>query len=235
MKKFRQEPLEIPDCEVIEGRPRLYVTPAGKFPSITSVLSALKKDDDGLDKWRKRVGDEEADKITKAASDRGDKLHDYAEKYLLNTLERSEMSGAARLLFNRARQYYDQIDAVYATECVLYSDKLKVAGRADAIVHYKKPTVLDHKNSRKMMKMDKSYARRKLFTYMLQATGYSMCFYDMFKTEINQGMIIVANYTESNARRHVFDITDYFRLQFELAVDIYYGRADPQQSDYYKL
>ena len=234
-KTFRQATLDIKDCDVIEGSPRLYVTPVGNLPSVTSVLSAIKVYDDGIDKWRKRVGDEEADRITNAASYRGNKLHDYAERYLLNRLKRSEMTGTARLMFNRCQHYYDQIEAVYATECVLYSKSIGYAGRADAVVYMNKNSVLDHKNSRRQINSSQQYARRKLFIYMLQCAGYSIAFQEMFNEPLEQGIIIMANYNESNAKRYIFDIDDYLVSQFKLAVDIYNGKEDARQSDYYKL
>ena len=48
--------------ENINGK-RNYVTPSGKlYPSITTVLSELSKD--SIQKWRKRVGETEANKVS---------------------------------------------------------------------------------------------------------------------------------------------------------------------------
>ena len=105
------------EIETIEGTPRLYLTPDGTFPSMTSILKVL--DDGGIDQWRKRVGEEVANKITSEAADRGNALHDYNEKYLQNILTRSEMVGQARTLFNRVKPYLDEIELVVATEVPL--------------------------------------------------------------------------------------------------------------------
>jgi len=230
--------IDIPnyDCEVIEGKPRLYCTKDGKFPSVTSVLSVLSKGDNTLEKWRKRVGEEEADKITKSSSDRGNKLHEYAELYLNNALERSYMTGTARLMFNRCKDYYDKIIAVAATETVLYSKKHKYAGRVDAIVVINnRITVLDHKNSRKSFNLSMSWSRKKLFKYLLQCTAYAIAFEEMYGIRIDQGSLIIANYDKSNAQQILFDIDDYLRVEFLKIVGIYYGKTEKKESQYFKL
>tara|TARA_Y100000389_G_scaffold189963_1_gene214297 strand:+ start:12452 stop:13288 length:837 start_codon:yes stop_codon:yes gene_type:complete len=52
----------------------------GVMPSVTSVLGAT-KDTSGLDRWRKRVGEAQAEKIGKDATDRGTVMHRLCELY----------------------------------------------------------------------------------------------------------------------------------------------------------
>jgi len=62
---------------------RLYETPDGvKYPSITTVLSILSEE--GIRKWKERVGEEEAAKISYRASTRGTAVHEIIEKYIDN-------------------------------------------------------------------------------------------------------------------------------------------------------
>ena len=62
---------------------RVYETPTGnKYPSVTTVTGLLKKDI--IQAWRKKVGDEEANKISSTAARRGTRIHTLCEKYLLN-------------------------------------------------------------------------------------------------------------------------------------------------------
>jgi genome maintenance exonuclease 1 len=139
--------------EVIEGSPRIYCTPSGKFPSMTSILAVITDKEDGLAKWRERVGAEEADRITNEAGARGNDLHEYNEKYLLNQLDRSELKGQAKLLFNRVKRYLDEVEATIATEVPLWNADDQYAGCVDAIVMMNQHlTILDHKNSRKHLK-----------------------------------------------------------------------------------
>ena len=61
---------------------RKYFTPEGKaYPSITTVLGALNKD--GLLAWRKKVGEEEANKISRRAATRGTAVHKLADITLI--------------------------------------------------------------------------------------------------------------------------------------------------------
>ena len=83
-KYFEHKPfpkIEIPRKE-IDGK-RYYVTPSGDaYRSVTTVLSELSKE--GIAKWRKKVGEEEANKVSGKASRRGTKLHNMMEDYVGN-------------------------------------------------------------------------------------------------------------------------------------------------------
>ena len=62
---------------------RLYNTPDGnQYPSVTSVLSII--NEDKIAAWRKRVGEEEANRVGHRASSRGTSVHSILERYLLN-------------------------------------------------------------------------------------------------------------------------------------------------------
>jgi hypothetical protein len=62
---------------------RLYNLPDGQWvPSITSVTSFYNRQI--FIDWRKRVGVEEANKITKKATARGTDYHEAAQNYLIN-------------------------------------------------------------------------------------------------------------------------------------------------------
>ena len=62
---------------------RVYKTPEGiDLPSITTVLSILSRA--GIAAWRKRVGEEEANRISTQASRRGTAVHEIIEKYIDN-------------------------------------------------------------------------------------------------------------------------------------------------------
>lgn len=72
----------------VQGR-RHYVTPHGRLPSVTTILSATKpaKDREGLARWRNKVGQAEAAKITSDAAARGTTLHGMVETYLRDGTE----------------------------------------------------------------------------------------------------------------------------------------------------
>ena len=57
------------------------MTPEGnKYPSVTTVLSYFKKK--GISEWRKRIGEEAANKIARQATMRGTNVHFLCEDYL---------------------------------------------------------------------------------------------------------------------------------------------------------
>ena len=64
----------------------VYDTPSGKLPSVTTILSTTKpeKDKKALDGWRKAVGKAKADAICNEAANRGTRMHNYLEGYVLN-------------------------------------------------------------------------------------------------------------------------------------------------------
>ena len=66
-----------------ENGDRFYeVEPGVLCPSITSVLSVNSKE--SIAKWRKRVGDEEANKVSLNARLRGNEVHDLCERFVKN-------------------------------------------------------------------------------------------------------------------------------------------------------
>ena len=74
------------DIELEKKEPpgcRLYQVPSGDWvPSITSVTSFYNRQI--FINWRKRVGIEEANRITKKATARGTDFHEAAQAYLEN-------------------------------------------------------------------------------------------------------------------------------------------------------
>ena len=58
------------------------------LPSVTSVLSATKSEEDkaALAAWKARVGEAEAERIKVEASSRGNSMHKIIEQYLSNQL-----------------------------------------------------------------------------------------------------------------------------------------------------
>ena len=65
---------------------RLYNTPSGNLPSVTTILDRT-KDKTFLVEWRKRVGEEEATRITKEASGLGTMFHKHLENYILISIK----------------------------------------------------------------------------------------------------------------------------------------------------
>ena len=172
---------------------RLYETPEGnKYPSITTVLSVRNKK--GLFEWRKRVGEDVANHIARTAAARGTKVHHMCEDYLnnmhLNFPEKWKEHNKHFLpmcLFNQLKEkVLCNINNIYAQECGLYSDKYKVAGRADCIADYKgKLSIIDFKTSTK--------ERTDAFNenYYIQGSAYAEMFGERTGIQVSQVVILV--------------------------------------------
>ena len=89
---------------------RRYTTPDGKvYPSITTVLSSYNKQ--AILEWRQRVGEEEANRVSRKASNRGTKLHSTVEQYLLNEmspLKMHTMMPDMKELFLKLKPFLDE-------------------------------------------------------------------------------------------------------------------------------
>ena len=142
------EPLE---RETIEGV-RYYSIPdvdeLVKLVSITSVTSHFNKEI--FVNWRKKVGNETADKITKAATKRGTDMHTLTEHYLKNDQELPEVPPISEFLFKIAKGELNKINNIYALEGALYSKELGIAGTVDCIAEYNgELAIIDFKTSKK--------------------------------------------------------------------------------------
>ena len=150
MKTFNHVGSELQDLrtENIEGK-RHYVTSDGnKYISITTLLSNLSKA--GIQKWRARVGEGEANRISTKASRQGTGVHSVCESYIKN--EDRFLDGRMPNeveMFQSIESLLDCIDNVHVTEGALYSDELKLAGRTDLIAEFDDElAVIDYKTSR---------------------------------------------------------------------------------------
>ena len=167
---------------------RKYFTPDGNaYPSITTVLSMLSKQ--GIMEWRARVGEDEANKISRQASTRGTAVHKLAEDYVNNEEDWKGKHMPANInSFNDLRQVIDgHLDNIWMQEVFLYSDKLKTAGQVDCIAEYDGVlSIIDYKTSRKPKKEEW------IEGYFMQACFYAAAFLERTGIPIKQAVILIA-------------------------------------------
>jgi len=155
-----------------------------KLVSITSVTSHFNKEI--FVKWRKRVGVEEADKITKAATSRGTDMHTLVENYLYNR-DLPPVQPISDFLFKIAKTELNKIDNIYCLEGALYSKQLGVAGTTDCIAEFDEElAVIDFKTSKKPKPRDW------IENYFVQAMFYGMALYEMTGIRVKKLVIIMA-------------------------------------------
>ena len=153
---------------------RLYNLPNGDWvPSITSVTSFYNRQI--FVDWRKRVGIEEANRITKRATARGTDFHEAAQAYLMNLqMDWKEFMPLTKIMFAHAKPYLDKINNIHAIERTLYSEYLGLAGRVDCIGEYEgELAVIDFKTS------DKIKPEKWLENYFVQEMFYASAYYEL--------------------------------------------------------
>ena len=167
---------------------RFYITPDGAaYPSITTVLKILSQD--GIQKWRQRIGEEAANKISQQASRRGTNVHLMCEDYINNKSDvyKKRMPNEIDLFKSLKKIIDEKINNVYAQEAPLYSDMLQLAGRVDLIAEWDgKLSIIDFKTSRKLKQ------KKWIKSYFMQASGYAQMFYELTGIVISNLVILIA-------------------------------------------
>jgi hypothetical protein len=184
------EPLQVPELEdYMTEHGRMYRTPSGiSYPSVTTVLSHG-TDHSHIDKWRQRVGAEEADRITKQATVRGSAVHLLAEQYLKNDPQYKSGHMPANIsTFAQIRPYLDRhVGTVAGLEVPLYSDKLRVAGRVDCLAEWDgRWSIVDFKTSKREKRPEQ------IENYFMQASCYSYMVYERTSIVASQIVILIA-------------------------------------------
>ena len=169
------------DREMIDGV-RYYDTPDGnKLVSITSIISHYNREI--FREWRAKIGNEEANKITKQSTSRGTDMHTLAECFLRNQ-QLPEVQPLSQFLFLQAKSDLDKIDNIHAIEQALFSKELGVAGTVDCIAEYNgELSIIDFKTSKAPK------PREWIDGYFVQAAAYACMFYDL--TDIPVQILVI--------------------------------------------
>ena len=168
------------------------------YPSVTTILGET-SDKSGLKDWVARVGQEEADRISRFSANRGTFMHSLHENYLdfrfikgedaalqkamklsLDqnselTIEEIECGKNLFMQFLNNSDFYDRIEEVMFQEISLYSHKGGgYAGRMDLSIWGpgRVPKIIDFKTSRKPKREDW------IDGYKKQVAAYSIAMYE---------------------------------------------------------
>lgn len=177
---------------IIYNNNRFYNINNFWFPSVTSILKQLSED--GISRWKQRIGKEQADKIIQYSTERGTRIHLYCELYLKNNYNMSfevdlmENFNDVDINYfkNTFTSYLNNISNIKLLEGTLYSNKYKYAGTVDCIGEYDKQlSIIDFKTSEKP----------KLFNYItsyfLQTAAYSIAYEEITGIKIENLVIII--------------------------------------------
>ena len=191
-----------------------------KLVSITSVTSHFNKEI--FVNWRKRVGDEKANRITKAATVRGTDMHTLTENYLDNK-ELPKVPPISEFLFKIAKPKLKLIDNIYALEGPLYSKQLGIAGTVDCIAEYDgELSIIDFKTSQKPK------PREWIEHYFVQAMAYGCMLYEMKNIPVKKLVIIMACengecivYEEYNKAKYIKLLGEYINKFIQDKLELY--------------
>ena len=186
---FNHVPVELQEMDAVTtDSGRKYKTPEGvNLPSITTVLSILSRD--SIAKWRKRVGEAEANKISTRASGRGTRVHEIIEKYVNNDPNfRDGYTPDIIESFLAVKPILDErLTEVFAQEAPLYSNHLGVAGRVDCVgIFDGKPSIIDYKTSMKPKRLDW------IKNYFMQESAYAIMWEERTGQPITQLVTIIS-------------------------------------------
>lgn len=165
---------------------RVYVTDKGnRYPSVTTALQYLSKR--GIAKWRQRVGNEEANKVSARASRHGTAVHNIAEKYVRNDPLWNRAMPIPLASFMEIKPYLDNhLTEIYGIELGMYSDELCAAGTADLMCNYRgHNTILDFKTSAKPK------PREWITGYVFQCAAYAIMAKELYNFNATQFAILM--------------------------------------------
>ena len=222
---FKHIDLNLPQLEreTIDGV-RYYKVPdleqLLRLVSITSVTSHFNKEI--FVNWRKKVGNEEAERITKAATSRGTDMHTLVEHHLKNE-QLPKVQPLSDFLFKISKTELNRINNIYALEGSLYSKQLGIAGTVDCIAeHDGELAIIDFKTSKKPK------PREWIEHYFVQCMAYGAMFYELTGIPIKKLVIIMACengecvvYEERDKSKYLKLLTKYIRTFVRDKLELY--------------
>jgi genome maintenance exonuclease 1 len=209
--------------ETIDGI-RYYKVPDDeellKLVSITSITSHFNREI--FVKWRKKIGEEEAEKITKAATSRGTDMHSLVENYLYNK-DLPSVPPLPDFLFKIAKAELNRINNIHALEGSLYSKQLGIAGTVDCIAEYNgELAIIDFKTSKKPK------PREWIEHYFVQCMAYGCMLYEITGIMVKKLVIIMACengecvvYEEYDKGKYIKLLSEYIRTFVRDKLELY--------------
>jgi genome maintenance exonuclease 1 len=180
-------PKLLPDLqsETLPNGKRFYTLEDGtKLPSVTTVLGAQKKQ--AIMEWRKRVGEEKANAISKKATGRGTNVHTLCERYL-NNEPLGNIMPDAKEMFHSIKPALNRINNIHYQEQALWSKQLGMAGRTDCIGEFDEElSSIDFKTSKKIK------LKEDIQDYFWQTAAYALMYEEMVGIPIDKLVIIMA-------------------------------------------
>lgn len=220
------EKIQYKECKQINDpvtRKRVYQTPDGEcLPSVTTILGST-KDMTHLNEWKKRVGEQKAQEITKEAAGIGTAMHSNLERFVVGE-QRQPGNNPVHVQANKMadiiiEQALSDVDEIWSMEQSLYFPGL-YSGTTDLVAVYKgNPSICDYKQTNKPKKAEW------VEDYYLQLMAYIMAHNEVYGTDIREGHVFMCS---RDLQYQQFDLTP---SNFNEWQDKWLTRVE----DYYKL
>jgi len=215
-----------------DGR-RFYSCDGHELPSVTTVLSAT-EDQSWLVAWRERIGAEEADRISREASELGTRTHSLVEHYLLDRHsgqqlsllqqppeETSPATQEDQALLEAFRPFLDEVEEVLLLEGTVWhvDDRGKgFAGSFDALLRWQDQLlVVDWKTTRKQ-KYRADWGKA-----ATQMAAYSRAIQQRYGIPVDRAVVVSVSRGRLKLDTHLFepDELDLYWDAFQNRLDAY--------------
>ena len=161
---------------------------------MTTILDKTKPEEkkQALRNWKKRVGVQQAQKITTEAASRGTRMHKYLEDYVNGEVLKESVSNPyAQQSLDMAKivvkEGLKNVDEYWGTEVALYFPQI-YAGTTDCVgVHKGEDCIMDFKQTNKPKK------REWIEDYFLQLCAYAEAHNEVHGTKIRKGVVLMCS------------------------------------------
>ena len=211
MFEFVNVDLKVPEVEPVnQDGVRFYPIPGADkyYPSVTSITSF--KNAQFFAQWRRRIGEQRANRITARATQRGTAFHSIAEDYFkgeLNLDRYLENNPLSVRMFQSAKKTLNRIGKIHCLEAFLFSHYLGLAGRVDCIAEFDgELAVIDFKTSTKEKNEDH------IEHYFVQETAYAAMFLERTGIEVKKIVTLIATEEGTIQIFEKYNLDDYLHL-----------------------
>lgn len=202
--------------ESVNGQ-RLYATPDGKkLPSVTTILDKTKPEESrrALAEWKRRVGTEQAQKITTEAANRGTRMHTYLEHYVkTGELKPAGTNPFAWPSHQMAMTVIDQglknVSEFWGVEIPLYFPNLYAGTSDGAGIHLGEEAILDYKQTNKPKREEW------IDDYKLQLVAYALAHNELYGTKIRKGVVLMCVRPDLDAQYNITKPPQYQEFLLE--------------------
>jgi len=216
--------------EMIDGLRHYDIDSKEKLPSVTTILKATESPEkqESLQRWREKMGIENAARIVDESAARGTAMHLILEKYIEKQgyLDLTQVGQQAHNMAIRViEQGLCNISEYYGLEATLYYPGL-YAGATDLVaVHKGQDAIVDFKQTNKPKK------REWIEDYCLQLAAYAMAHNYVYKTSITKGVVMMCS-KDNYYQEFVIEGEEFkkYKHQWLERVDQYYKQKKEKEN-----